>query len=609
MRFLKFLCVSLISVLLVFSSSCASGSGGNGYIYPDFPETPSEGNSWEYIDENDSAAITWYVYDNAGAVIDWNNLGVTKLVKDLTGVSVKFISGGDDPEQFLSALISTGETPDVISVKNVSSVAKLMIADDMIYPINELADRWAPSLNRRLKNNQSDLYDFYTLDGNNLYWLPYGSWCQSEGEMISAATNYYMVIREDMYEWYRQEHPEISEKDIATKEGFKAMLSELHDTFSYTSGTAQTIDGIQQEKNLRGLTVAGEDGVQTMAEYFSAPYETMEGKYIDRRLTNEYFEAVEYLNELYNEGLIPEQSFTDTDTETATIMSNRQSIAFIGGVTNGSFKTYRIFSGYNVNIDYVPIILTNDNNDDPILRSQETYGSWYNMISTSCSRPDLVIKLFDYLWSDEGQRLISFGEEGKVWEFDETGDNPLRLKYTDEWVQNRKDWGKTWTDYGIRFFWLMERTSFYEASMPSNIWGINETRKRDYNGKLDALAYSYRDFTELGSAALDRDSLMLSNAVESVWDNNYASLITCTATDLKNRYDGVVGMMNTAGLTQLSEKYDSIFQKLKSKKGVEYLWPSHKPDFQRVFKDDSGNLLMSDGIHGDIFVNPITPID
>lgn len=602
----------MTAAIFVGSVGLFVGCGGNdpeGFTYPDYATTPEEGDSWNYVGKDDSAAITWYVYDDPSAVIEWNNLGVTKIVKEKTGVNIRFVAGGDDPEQFLSALISNDNTPDVVSVKRISSVAKLMIAENMVYPINELAKRWAPSLNRRLQNNQKDIYDFYTSAGDNLFWLPYGSWSESEADKISAPTDYYMVVRKDMYEWYVKNHPEIQEKDIATKSGFKAMLKELYETFNYTKGSAQTIDGITQVKNLRGLTVAGADGIQTMAEYFAAPYETEDGKYVDRRTTDRYYEAIEYLNDLYNDGLIPEQSFTDTKTETATIMSNRQSIAFIGGVTNGSFKNYRIFSGYNVNIDYTPLIITNGAGEEPVLRSKETYGSWFNMITTSCSRPDLVIKLFDFLWSDEGQRLISFGEEGKVWNYDTEGDNPLRLKYNDEWVSYRKDWGEEWTKYGIRFFWLMERTSFYEATNPTNTWGKNETRKRDYNGKLDRLAYPYKNFTELGSVALDKDSLMLSNQVESVWNNNVASLITCGKNDVKKRYDGVISMMNTAGLGKLDARYEELFQKLKTKKGVTRLWPTYLESFTRVFKDSDGNLLMTDGVHGDLFVNPIIPID
>ena len=86
-------------------------------------------------------------------------------------------------------------------------------------------------------------------------------------------------------------------------------------------------------------------------------------------------------------------------------------------------------------------------------------------------------------------------------------------------------------------------------------------------------------------------------------------MITCGKNDVKKRYDGVIAMMNTAGLGKLDARYEELFQKLKTKKGVTRLWPTYLESFTRVFKDSDGNLLMTDGVHGDLFVNPIIPID
>lgn len=39
------------------------------------------------------------------------------------------------------------------------------------------------------------------------------------------------------------------------------------------------------------------------------------------------------------------------------------------------------------------------------------------MITTNCARPDRVIKMFDYLMSEQGQAECYYGEEGKTFRY------------------------------------------------------------------------------------------------------------------------------------------------------------------------------------------------
>ena len=69
-------------------------------------------------------------------------------------------------------------------------------------------------------------------------------------------------------------------------------------------------------------------------------------------------------------------------------------------------------------------------------------------ITTNCEQPELVMQMFDYLYSEEGILLANFGVEGTTFEYDENGDpqltdlilhNPDGYSYRDALALNVND--------------------------------------------------------------------------------------------------------------------------------------------------------------------------
>jgi ABC-type glycerol-3-phosphate transport system substrate-binding protein len=71
--------------------------------YPDFAETPDDKNSWEYI-SNEDVTIKWYV-DVSSWVTPLGTDAVSKKIKEVTGITVKFETPVADDGQKLSTMI------------------------------------------------------------------------------------------------------------------------------------------------------------------------------------------------------------------------------------------------------------------------------------------------------------------------------------------------------------------------------------------------------------------------------------------------------------------------------------------------------------------------
>ena len=81
-----------------------------------------------------------------------------------------------------------------------------------------------------------------------------------------------------------------------------------------------------------------------------------------------------------------------------------------------------------------------------------------NMITTNCARPDLVIKLFDYLTSDEGQLLVTLGVEGETWNY--TDSSKTATQFTQTYLHEKAE--GTTTKYGLMSFDVLLNYQFYQ---------------------------------------------------------------------------------------------------------------------------------------------------
>ena len=166
-KIVALLCASVTALSLV---ACGGGTGITRaeLKYPDRPNADPTKDSWTQWTDDDKVSVSWYV-DLAG----WNNNTSALISKEIyarTGVNVVFETPANSDGTKLSTMMQTNNFTDVISIAaNQQERIKLAEAGNYIFPIQELAKRWAPTLLNRL--NQ-EMVTMYTASDGNLYGIP-----------------------------------------------------------------------------------------------------------------------------------------------------------------------------------------------------------------------------------------------------------------------------------------------------------------------------------------------------------------------------------------------------------------------------------------------------
>ncbi len=168
------------------------------------------------------------------------------------------------------------------------------------------------------------------------------------------------------------------------------------------------------------------------------------GKVALNQTTDQYRYVLEYLNKLYNEGLLDKNAFTQTSEEhKAKLLANQ-----IGVYTNGNNNSTLLEQG----IYYTEMALTSQVNPDvPVLGGSMPYNPNLFAISALTKYPEVCFLLGDYIYSEEASWYLVYGEEGVdfTWkdkdhyQVDYIGDSGNKLFVNNwtrtEWKQQKED--------------------------------------------------------------------------------------------------------------------------------------------------------------------------
>ena len=395
-------------------ASCGASSSKT-WKYPNRENTVlAEGEfSWEKWKEEcpNGLTINWYsdTYINIS-----NKSVVTKAIKEKTGITINFDTqvGATDK---LNLMISGDTLPDVVTLETSDSRFRQLGDQGYLFPINGLAERWAPSL----EINEDILHVYGRKDGN-IYGLPSYYYYTDEDDNTILETNGGMMVRMDYYRAYMEyvidNVPEKDQAawDITTPDGaIKAMkwvrdncLTEKEkDVFN-----AFLLDPFDMSRN------NGNQGLAWLCQYFAIPFEAENGDYQDGIDTDEYIQMLTWLNELYREELLTEITLSNTTTaDVGKIIANGNTFIVCG--TPQNYPTYLASAAFPTSgepIEYGSFVIKNYDGKDPVLGDIAGTGYQATCITKNAKRPDIIIKLFDYLWSDEGQMLCNYGIQAEV---------------------------------------------------------------------------------------------------------------------------------------------------------------------------------------------------
>ena len=259
----------------------------------------------------------------------------------------------------------------------------------------------------------------------------------------------------------------------------------------------------------------------------------------------------------------------------------------------------------------------NSNGDDPVLGDIAGTGYAVNCITKNASRPDIIIKLFDYLWSDEGQMLCGYGLEGNA---DENG-NIISLADSDfagKFTAADATWYKTESGEIRRsqnYLDLVKTEGVSDAQLESNQarlkeLGLNEwqlfrrpqyfdtlntgrkqaTKENAYvnNMKLPLTIYS-SDAYMITAGLIDptrsdySELVKIDNQMNTIWSQSVLSMIQAKSPEeVETVFKNGRKRLTSKGHDKLFDARAEVYAQKKSSQGIAWGYPHRDPNYKNA---------------------------
>jgi putative aldouronate transport system substrate-binding protein len=319
---------------------------------------------------------------------------VAKKITELTGVTLKVDRPVAGDQQAIPLMIASGQYPDLIYAKGDLT---LLIEAGAVIPLDDLIAKRGKYIKElygdqivRLRNSVKDphIYTVGTYGVKNGIWDTDG--CMQIQHAVLKELGYPKIETLDDYanalRAYMKKYPTINgQKTIG--------LSLLIDTWQWYIDLS----------NPGNYVIGFPDDGQWIVDQ-----KTLDAQY--KFLHPEMYRYYKWLNQLYHEGLLDPESFTQKeDVWKAKIASGRVLGIAYPRWGYGDARTSLIQQGMpERTYAYLPIV-ADKKYKSPMLKDYGFSGGWGIAISKSCKDPERAFEFLDWYCSEEAQILVNWG--------------------------------------------------------------------------------------------------------------------------------------------------------------------------------------------------------
>lgn len=325
-----------------------------------------------------------------GIINDYNENGFFEELEKRTGVHLEFIipAAGNEKEAY-NLMIASGELADIITHNGYEYPEGLDAAvDDGYYlDLTPYLDTCLPDYNR-VRTSDPVMEKSTTTDKGRVVGL-HILYTEKQGPWMG------MQIRKDWLDDLGLEVPETYDELETVLKAFK------------------------EEKNAYAPISIGKKGTMETSHALSAGYGVMEtyqqvdGKVLYGPMEEGWKEYLTMLNRWYEEGLIDPDFMTNGGWQVDTGM-------VLNGDTGVWNAMYTMISQYEDggDIEVVPMASPKKEKGDQLhIRREDGYVGNAVTISADCKYPEIAMKLWNYLYSEEGALLANYGIEGDTFNY------------------------------------------------------------------------------------------------------------------------------------------------------------------------------------------------
>lgn len=375
--------------------------------------------------------FSWFPTDS------WTGIIPEELTKN-GGVYFDVTRTADDSQ--LGLMIASGDLPDVIFT---DSEIDRLCDSNLCWSYDELIETygidWEPSSDRiaiaKSHNANADDDHYYTIIQN---YNSAEDWANANESIVTVACGYY---RKDI--WEAMGSPAMNTKEDVFNV-LKMVKEQYPDMIPICGGNPYWRFGV-------------------MSVWFGTNVDYIfddEGSIIFRDTSDNFYEYVKFVNQMYQEGLFPEENLAITNEDDAKQQAiSGQCFMYEWNARPTQMAQLQTSTEENIpEAEWAPFVYVEGNEPELSINS-----GWAGVfISKNCKDPEAAIKMIAYMNSEEGQHLALWGREGIDWTMDESSGMPV---FSDEWKETVKDSERMVSTYNNNYYMctteLSEQYTYY----------------------------------------------------------------------------------------------------------------------------------------------------
>ena len=466
--------------------------------------------------------------------IDPESSEVWNAVEERVGIDLEWnmISTEIKDEQF-SLIMASGDLPDIISYyegRGGYAAINRFGEEGAFVPLQDLIEEHAPNL-RQILLDDPEIRRTITAQDGNIYYVPMMA-------AINAARGWFI-----RYDWL-----EAVGLDVPTT------TDELYEVLVAFRDGDPNGNGLEDEVPLV-FRRRGDDAfynIRALAYAFDADMDWVvrNGRVVFGPSEPQYRDYLAYIQRLYGEGLIDREVLTRTGNPRTELFSDDRAGAihdWFASTANLNDTLGGEIAGFELRHFSPPVGTV----DEPYTRIQMSTvrndGAW--AISTTNPDPVAAIRFFDFIYSDEGTRLMNFGVAGVHHELE--GGVPV---YTELITDNPDGMGmhEALVTGGMQWKIGMRQHLDYERQFAN---AIAFEARRDYMDN-----YIVEEFPVLNFTAEDRDTITdIESQIRSyVLENTSRMMVGARSV---GEFPQFVQELEDLGLSRLTAIYQAAYDR------------------------------------------------
>lgn len=351
------------------------------------------------------------IWNNDVTTAGIQNNPVADEIAKKTGVRIEVVNG--DAQKF-KVLLAGGDLPDIIYSNygeqgiDLNSLQK----SGQLIALDELIDQYAPNIKNNFTSRLEYSKKFLSPDGK-IYFIPIQAYKSDPNNQVveKSGASVAFYTRYDLYK-------ELGSPVIKTTDDYLKVLKQMQDAHPQTESGKKTyaISG-WSDWGLWMYTIPYQVCTGTTNWLYGMMYDGVNQQPLNAYYCDQFWDGIKFYNQAYNMGILDPEFFTQKYDNYVDKLKEGQ-----------TFVTYANWLYDTANSNYVSnghpemgfeIIPTGLNYMYGVYTGDAPFGwaSDYPMaITNNCDNKEKAMELLNFLYSEEGARLLNSGVEGVHWQ-------------------------------------------------------------------------------------------------------------------------------------------------------------------------------------------------